>query len=391
MRPVRVRRSAGVIPLLILFGLAGAARADLRDDLRAARARLDAGDRAGALAASASIVEQFGSDPGARDAWYMLAQLSRSGQDYVRGLEGFLDHGGRRDRRAAAALIGLGRYHYVMGDYRAALGRLEEAREARGEGGDHALARYWLGRTLLALGEWDDARRAFEAVIGDRAAGDLAEGATFLLGEVMRARGDDGAAARIFGECRAKWPRGSYLAAARFGEARARERQGDKREAAALYADILRDFPSSIEAADSRAWLAVQRTERGPATARDDRPPVPAAGGPRGVADGRGESAPAAAPAPAAPAAEPSTGAGDWRVQVGAFAARDNALRLAADLEKRGYPAVTVEEAGGRDAFFHVRFGRYRDQGAAVHAAEEVSAALGLRYQLVPPDGERSR
>jgi cell division septation protein DedD len=78
-------------------------------------------------------------------------------------------------------------------------------------------------------------------------------------------------------------------------------------------------------------------------------------------------------------------------VQVGAFASRDNARKLADDLERRGYPAVAVEPGDGPEALFHVRFGRYPDQGAAVHAAEEVSAALGLRYQLVPPPEEPVR
>jgi cell division septation protein DedD len=76
---------------------------------------------------------------------------------------------------------------------------------------------------------------------------------------------------------------------------------------------------------------------------------------------------------------------GGFSVQVGAFASEANALKLADDLTGRGYPRVRLERGAGDDRLFHVRFGDYPDHAAAVKAGEEVSAALGLRYQIVPP------
>ena len=220
-------------------------------DLKQARLLLDAGQIEAAREAYEEVLTR-GED---REALYQLALLSTSGHDYVRYLQQFLDAGGRRDRRAAEIEIRLGRFHYTSGDYREALDFFESARDRRGDAAVRAEARFWLGRALMALRESKDARRAFEAVIGDRAGSAWESRAIYALGELLLVSGDPGGAAKNFTRLRTDANLG---AAAMLAEALCREKLGDRREAAALYADLLRLRPTSSEAAMAREWTRLQ-------------------------------------------------------------------------------------------------------------------------------------
>ncbi|HEX7878193.1 MAG TPA: tetratricopeptide repeat protein, partial [Candidatus Eisenbacteria bacterium] len=187
---------------------------------------------AGKIEAAREAYEEVLTHGDNREAMYQLALLSQSGHDYVRYLQQFLEAGGRRDKRAAEVEVRLGRYHYTAGDYHAALDQLESARERRTDPETRVEVRFWLGQTLLALRERDDARRAFESVISDRAGGPWKSRALYSLGEILRVSGDPGAAARTFAQLRSDSDLG---AAAMLAEAQCREKGGDRREAAALY------------------------------------------------------------------------------------------------------------------------------------------------------------
>ena len=83
--------------------------------------------------------------------------------------------------------------------------------------------------------------------------------------------------------------------------------------------------------------------------------------------------------------AAPRLGLTGYSVQVGAFASQDNALKLADDLNARGYARVRVERGDETPRLYHVRFGNYPDQARASRAGEEVAATLGIDFQIVPP------
>ena len=351
-------------------------------DLKQARLLLDAGQIEAAREAYEEVLTR-GED---REALYQLALLSTSGHDYVRYLQQFLDAGGRRDRRAAEIEIRLGRFHYTSGDYREALDFFESARDRRGDAAVRAEARFWLGRALMALRESKDARRAFEAVIGDRAGSAWESRAIYALGELLLVSGDPGGAAKNFTRLRTDANLG---AAAMLAEALCREKLGDRREAAALYADLLRLRPTSSEAAMAREWTRLQEV-----SASVGAPPVrrgsgvPLNGGAPPDVDRtstEGRAAPAVRDSPVPGESSAADGAAAWRVQVGAFSSVENARKLVMDLEARGYPEVMAERGAGSDGLYHVRFGRYPDRLAADKAGLDVSALLGLRYSLVEP------
>ena len=374
--PGRVATASLVLGVVAVAGVAFVRPAHA--DLKQAQAL----QAAGRIEAAREAYEEVLTHGDNREAMYQLALLSQSGHDYRRYLEQFLEAGGHRDKRAAEVEVRLGRYHYTSGDYHAALDILESARERRTDAGTRVEVRFWLGQTLLALRERDDARRAFEAVINDRAGGPWKSRAIYSLGEILRVSGDPGAAARTFAQLRSDADLG---AAAMLAEAQCREKGGDRREAAALYADLLKLRPASGEAAQARAWLAAQSATPLP-------PPATAAttGGSNGGATGAPATATGAGATATTAARNDTSGppvrrAEVWRVQVGAFSSIANAQKLAIELEQRGYPEVVAEKGEEPDGLYHVRFGRYGDRQAADKAGQDVSAILGLRYSLVAP------
>ena len=351
-------------------------------DLKQARSLLDTGQLEAAREAYTEVLR----DGDNREAFYQLALLSNSGHDYVRYLAQFLDAGGRRDRRASEVEIRLGRFHYTSGDYRAALDFFEAARERSGDAPLRVEARYWLGRTLLALRETNEARRAFEAVIRDKAGAAWKNRAIQSLGEVLRVSGDPAGAARAFAQLRTDPDLG---AAAMLAEAQCHEKAGDKREAAALYADLLRLRPTSSEAAMAREWTRAMGVVARAGKRDGEKPPVVA--GEQVVAGSLGDAAPeevrsnSGRSSATVPSHHAAAGAAAWRVQVGAFSSVENARKLVMDLERRGFPEVMAERGSDADSLYHVRFGRYADRAAADRAGLDVSALLGLRYSLVEP------
>ncbi len=83
---------------------------------------------------------------------------------------------------------------------------------------------------------------------------------------------------------------------------------------------------------------------------------------------------PALTPTPSPPTAgAPTPAAGGWFVQLGSFAQRGNAERLAGELRTSGFSALVVPGGGGSGSLFRVRAGPVADRAAA----EELAARLG--------------
>jgi DedD protein len=79
-------------------------------------------------------------------------------------------------------------------------------------------------------------------------------------------------------------------------------------------------------------------------------------------------------PAPPVAAASPAP-AGEWLVQLGSFAQRDNASRLAAAVRARGFAADVSETGGGGGRLYRVRVGPATTREAADARARDLSAA----------------
>jgi DedD protein len=70
-------------------------------------------------------------------------------------------------------------------------------------------------------------------------------------------------------------------------------------------------------------------------------------------------------------------------VQLGVFASRDNAERLAKQVKGSGYPVVVNEVSGSGKKLYRVRVGPEADRGAAVALGAKLRAA-GHAGSVVP-------
>jgi TolA-binding protein len=347
-----------VVFVLLLCLSATPLDAGVKEDLEVAKGLYRSGSQAAAQEAFRKIIDRHGHEQSTREAYYYLALLTRDGEDYIRYLEAFLDRGGRKDRRAAEVHLRLGRYYYSIGDYRNALGLFESARNASSPQASRE-ARYWMGLTLMALREPDEAKLNLEQAAEPGGEAGLREAALFALGELHRGLGNTGASARAYRACAEASSAGDYAPACLLGEATARELQGEFAAVREILRRLVFRYPSSPEAGQARRRLKALSS-----------------GGGESETDRRTESS-----AGKRDAAETSK----FILQVGAFASEENALKLADELLRRGFPAARVEKSDPDDGLFHVRLGGYASREEARAAGEKVSAALGLRYQIVPP------
>ncbi|HXQ31279.1 MAG TPA: SPOR domain-containing protein [Steroidobacteraceae bacterium] len=126
--------------------------------------------------------------------------------------------------------------------------------------------------------------------------------------------------------------------------------------------------------------LTVQPTASGPPPAA----PAPATAAPGTGAPGSEQAAPTAAPpvAPPAPAVAARAATG-WVVQLGSFAGRGNAERLATSLRAKGYAAFVAEFRASGRVLYRVRVGPEQDRARAEAVAARL-AREGHRGSVAP-------
>jgi cell division septation protein DedD len=81
--------------------------------------------------------------------------------------------------------------------------------------------------------------------------------------------------------------------------------------------------------------------------------------------------------------ARSSASHGGWVVQLGSFASRDNANRLARSLERRGFRVAVSPGRAGSRVLWRVRAGPAHDRASAQRLAARLHA-LGHRGELLP-------
>jgi DedD protein len=119
------------------------------------------------------------------------------------------------------------------------------------------------------------------------------------------------------------------------------------------------------------------------ATASDHQTRAPAAAAPAAAAATVAHSGGTAATAAGAPAATSAAGAsGAWMVQLGSFARRDNADRLAKQLRGGGFQVSVSQGTTGR-RLYQVRAGPVPDHAAAEQLAGKLRAQ-GHAGEIVP-------
>jgi len=119
-----------------------------------------------------------------------------------------------------------------------------------------------------------------------------------------------------------------------------------------------------------------------------------------GADSSAGNGAPSAAPPPSTPstgaletvvpapisaaAAKPAVAGRTWAVQLGSFASRANADKLAHQLKSQGFSVYVAQGGTGHSLRYRVRIGPMADRGAATQAIAKLKSA-GQTASLVPP------
>ncbi len=176
------------------------------------------------------------------------------------------------------------------------------------------------------------------------------------------------------------YPRGPFTAQAIFRLAQSAHAMGDG-EAARGYVDTLvRDYRNNPVREDAEAWLASAGPPPPPLDA-PERAPDAEADQPRGDPVADTAAAVGDPPAEDEPAeAGPTADAGNYYVQLGAFAEEARALAVHEQVTEMGIDVRVVRVEGSR--FFHVRFGRFVERADAVEELERLTEA-GVAAALV--------
>jgi DedD protein len=138
------------------------------------------------------------------------------------------------------------------------------------------------------------------------------------------------------------------------------------------------DDPAEAETGEAaqvqpdEAPVASEQGEAAPAPAAESQESAPVASAPAPVV----ETPPA--PAPQSP---PVRG---WMIQVGSFASRDNAERLARELKSKGFAASVSESRGGGRNLYRVRVGPESDRAAAQAVLSKLRARGQRGAALMP-------
>lgn len=140
------------------------------------------------------------------------------------------------------------------------------------------------------------------------------------------------------------------------------------------------DDAPSVERAPSESPAAAAAAQSGSATPTPAAKP-PAAARPAPATRDDTPARPAPAAARVVSASKPSSGG--WAVQVGSFASRENAERLARDLRGKGFDSHVSQSSGNGKRLWRVRVGSEPDRDGAVALGTRLRAA-GQSGSVVP-------
>lgn len=131
-----------------------------------------------------------------------------------------------------------------------------------------------------------------------------------------------------------------------------------------------------LEAADEAAQAAPLAADDAAPERRASRPPTESVREPAAAVAERAPPAPAVVPPPPTRVVKADAPAGKgWMVQLGSFASRENATRLAGQLKDKGFAANVNETTGSGKRLYRVRVGPEADRAAAEALRAKLRAA----------------
>lgn len=130
-------------------------------------------------------------------------------------------------------------------------------------GGEDPQVLYDRGYTLFHQKSYDLAEASFRTFLTRHPDSDLADNASFWIGESYFARGDYAAALTEFADTVDRFPQGNKVSDALFKAGRCLEEMGRLDEAADTYREVQQRFPSSVAAVGAKERLDALHPGRG--------------------------------------------------------------------------------------------------------------------------------
>lgn len=344
----------------VLFLLASAllaSPATAQEALRADSVRREVGALAaqGRLDEAQALVVRYGDDIPATWRAMFSGKLELDGEASAKGYAGAGVDSAPEQMRGEA-VYRIGQYHYAAGRYNLAIPQFRQYLAGHPDGPWAEAAAYWMAYSCLQFARSRPDRIAYL---------DTAE--SYL--NALEAKGRD----------TYYWP------LARAAHARVSLERGDTSRAA----PALRDARASVppEEAAGVLLLSLQAQPAAPEAAgwedslRWDYSLSPEARSLPGSGARAATPIPQVVPRPEAPVAkpEPSPARGGFSLQLGAFAQRENAERLSAELASRKIGARIVPLATGGKTLYRVLAGNYPD----AETAQREGKKLGYPFRVV--------
>jgi DedD protein len=133
--------------------------------------------------------------------------------------------------------------------------------------------------------------------------------------------------------------------------------------------------------APAAAEPVVSSAEPVPPVTEQSAPAAPVETAPPAPTSAAAAAQPAATSAATAP---PPANSGRWAVQLGSFASRANADKLAQRLKSQGFSVYVLQGGSGNSLRYRVRMGPMADHGAAAQVVDKLKSS-GYAASLVPP------
>lgn len=287
------------------------------------------------------------------------------------------------------ALKNMGNRYYAADKYPEAAETYQELLDRYPKSPYVPEVRFFLGSSLLAVGETEKSVKQFERVVKEAPDSVWAPKSLLGAGTAALKSKEPEKARKTFLRILDRYPLYEETNLVYYRLAQAYEELKKNREAHAAYATLITRFPKSLEASEARTRVKAMEATDPSLKPFAESPGEPASGPPGDPEEG-------ARPRPAVVLKEPTVApppAGrpalaqrrPFRVQVGVFTRKENAVKLRDRCREAGY-AVSLVETQTEDMpypYYKVRIGSYPDRDRAREAAAAIAKKLGQSAVVV--------
>ena len=328
--------------VLLLLSLAVSTYAEAQKDYDEALTLYRSGKVDEASKLLDTFITMYPDDPLMPNAVFYRAELEKDGElafDYYKRIVVEYADSDLADN----ALLKIIQFYYSQGLYRKAKDGYEQFMDNYTESDVLDEAQYGLGETLLKMQQIDDAMLAYQKVIEKHPLSEWFSWSQYAIGLAYIIKEDYSSALRELQTVITKYPDAQLMPQTLYKQAECYVKLGESEEAEKIYQEIIDNYPNSNEAMLSQEYTS-ESTTIGTTTVASE---------------------------------------GFYTIQVGSFTDLDNAKELETNLKEKDYNVVIdITEVKGAKRY-RVQVGAYPTKEEAIAKAEELKKNEGLNYWVV--------